>query len=164
MTTSTRWALPLLAAGQAQKEITHNEAVLAINALLQLGVVSRRQSAPPADAAPGDVHIVAAAATGDWQGGTGRLASFDGSVWTLVAPREGCLVWVADEGELSVFAGSGWSSRGWPARGICVGGRTLLAAVSQTVLDAAGGSTVDLECRFALAALLPALRSQGLIM
>ena len=164
MTTSTRWALPLLAAGQAQKEITHNEAVLAIDALLQLGVVSRRQSGPPADAVPGDVHIVAAAATGDWQGGTGRLASFDGRGWTLVPPREGCLAWVGDEGEFSVFAGSGWSSGGWPASGICVGGRTLLAAVPQTVLGAAGGSTVDLECRFALAALLAALRSQGLIM
>lgn len=164
MNTTMRWALPLLAAGQAQKEITHNEAVLAIDALLQLGVVSRRQSAPPTDAVPGDVHIVAAAATSDWLGGTGRLASFNGAGWTLVTPRDGCLAWVADEGEFSVFSGGGWSSGGWPASGICVGGRTLLAAAPQTVLGAAGGSTIDLECRYALTALLGALRSQGLIM
>ena len=163
MTTSLRWALPLLAAGQAQKEITHNEAVLAIDALLQLGVVSRRQSAPPDGAVPGDVHIVAAAATGDWQGGKGRLAMFDGNGWTLVAPRDGCLAWIANEGEFSVFSGGGWSSGGWPASGICIGGRTLLAAAPQTVLGPTGGSTVDLECRYALTALLGALRSQGLI-
>lgn len=163
MNESTRWALPLLAAGQAQKEITHNEAILAIDRLLQLAVVTRSRSEPPADASSGDIYIVGPAPTGAWAGRTGELAAFDGSGWTMTAPRPGCLAWVGDEGEFSVSTVSGWSNGGWPARGIRIGGRSVLAATPAYVLDAAGGSVVDLECRSVLAALLAALRDQGVI-
>jgi hypothetical protein len=47
MSNTIRHSLPLLAAGQAQKEVTHNEALLAIDRQLQLSVVSRTRAQPP---------------------------------------------------------------------------------------------------------------------
>ena len=46
-------ALPLIQPAQAQKHITHNEALLVLDALVQLGVESFEDAAPPAGPAPG---------------------------------------------------------------------------------------------------------------
>ena len=163
MTTSTRWSLPLLAAAPAQKETTHNEAIMAIDRLLQLAVVSRTASKPPADAAPGDVHIVGPLPLGAWADSAGHLSSFDGAGWTMTTPQPGCLAWVADEQTFAVLACDGWSSGGWPVSGLRIGDRHVLAMAPQPVTAPFGGSTVDLECRSALVALLGALRDQGVI-
>lgn len=163
MNESRRWALPLLAAGQAQKEVTHNEAILAIDRLLQLAVVSRSQTAPPADAAPGDVHIVGPEPTGAWAGHAGQLTAYEGGGWTFTVLRPGCLAWVGDEQVFAVMMAGGWSNGGWPARGLRVGDRSVLATEPVHVVGTTGGSTVDLECRSVLADLLLALRNQGII-
>ncbi len=163
MSESRRWALPLLSAGQAQKEITHNEAILAIDRLLQLAVVSRAANTPPETAVPGDIHIVGPAPTGEWTGKAGQLASFEGAGWTIMQPRTGCLAWIADEQEFSVLRSDGWSPGGWPTSGLRIGNRLLLASEPETVAEASGGSMIDAECRVVLTALLAALRSQGVI-
>ncbi|KAB7648190.1 DUF2793 domain-containing protein [Polymorphobacter fuscus] len=108
MSETMRWGLPLLAAGQAQKEVTHNEAIGAIDRLLHLAVSSRAVSEPPAAPVAGDSYIVGPAATGAWAGEEGRLATFVGGGWTIVGVREGCLAWIADEAILAVFSGDGW--------------------------------------------------------
>jgi hypothetical protein len=58
MPATPRLALPLIAAGQAQKDVTHNEAVLALDRLVALVVVSRSLTAPPTAPQPGFSHIV----------------------------------------------------------------------------------------------------------
>lgn len=163
MNESSRWGLPLLAAGQAQKEITHNEAMLAVDRLLQLAVASRRAVEPPAESVPGDLHIVGFAAVGPWADHVGELAAFDGRGWTYTVPRPGCLAWVIDEQEFTVFAADGWSEGGWSASGFRIGGRSVLATAPIHVNAPLGGTTVDVECRSTLAALLGALRGQGVI-
>jgi hypothetical protein len=163
MDETTRWALPLLASGQAQKEITHNEAITAIDRLLHLAVVSRSVSTPPGAAVSGDAYIIAAAPSGVWSGAAGQLASFDGSGWTVSSPKPGCLAWVADEQQFAVFSSAGWLMGGWPTQGLLIGGRSVLAAAPATVAAPAGGANVDSECRAALAELLVALRSQSVI-
>ena len=47
MTETSRWALPLLDAGQAQKEMTHNEALARLDLLAQAGVQAVGVDAPP---------------------------------------------------------------------------------------------------------------------
>lgn len=64
MAQTDRLALPLLAAGQAQKEITHNEALGQLDMLVQLIVVSADLSAPPASPAEGQCWIVASGGSG----------------------------------------------------------------------------------------------------
>jgi hypothetical protein len=101
--------LPYLMAAQAQKHVTHNEALRALDAIVQLTVKDRDLAAPPATPADGDRYLVAAAASGAWAGHDGAIAAFQDNAWMLYAPRAGWLAWVADEHRLVAFDGSQWS-------------------------------------------------------
>lgn len=100
--------LPYLAAAQAQKHVTHNEALSLLDGLVQGGVKSRQLASPPASPANGDRYVVAANATGAWAGADGKLAFFCDGDWRLLAPREGWRLWVDDEDMLIAFDGAGW--------------------------------------------------------
>ncbi len=163
MNQSDRFALPLLEAGQAQKEITHNAALVAIDRLLHLAVVSKQVTTPPAGAAAGSAWIVPGAATGAWAGQAGTVAVWDGFGWAFVSPREGMSAWVADAALVTVFTGGGWSDGLWPATGLRIDGRAVLAAEPVAVVLPSGGSVIDTEGREALTALIAALRSQGIV-
>jgi len=54
-----RTGLPLLAAAQAQKHVTHNEALLALDALSGLTLLDRDLATPPSVPADGDTYLVA---------------------------------------------------------------------------------------------------------
>lgn len=99
--------LPLIAASQAQKHVTHNEALLLLDALTQLSVISRAMATPPA-AADGARYLVAAAASGAWAGQQGRIALMQGGGWVFIAPRPGWRAWVEDEARLLAFDGAQW--------------------------------------------------------
>jgi hypothetical protein len=164
MDETTRWALPLLASGQAQKEITHNEAIAAIDRLLHLAVASRSLSAPPSDSATGDVYIIGVAPSGAWEASEGQLACFEGAGWAIRSPRPGCLAWVADEQQFAVYSTAGWIAGGWPTQGLLIGGRVVLAAMPTLIANPEGGGNIDAQCRLALVELLDALRSQNVIL
>ncbi|HHN66636.1 MAG TPA: DUF2793 domain-containing protein [Thermopetrobacter sp.] len=108
--TTSKLQLPILAADQAQKHVTHNEALMHLDALVQAAVVDRDLSAPPASPAAGDAYIVAAAASGDWSGKEGQLAVWRDNAWYFHQPREGWRVWVRDEDALLVFADGTWTA------------------------------------------------------
>ena len=99
--------LPLLAASQAQKHVTHNEALLRLDALIHLSVIARDVASPPA-AADGDRYLVTAAPTGAWAGQPGVLALAQAGGWVFITPREGWRLWVEAEGKLLVFDGGQW--------------------------------------------------------
>ena len=66
--TSTHLGLPYLLAAQAQKHVTHNEALRLLDAMVQLSVLDRTRTTPPASPADGDRHLVASGATALWAG------------------------------------------------------------------------------------------------
>jgi len=68
MSTSTHLLLPYVLAAQAQKHVTVNEALRLLDGLLQLAVLDRHLTTPPASPADGDRYIVASGATGAWSG------------------------------------------------------------------------------------------------
>ncbi len=68
MTETARLRLPEIAAAQAQKHVTHNEALTALDTLVQLGVLDKDLTAPPGSPEEGDGYSVASAGTGDWTG------------------------------------------------------------------------------------------------
>src|SRR5688500_13261105 len=102
-------ALPLLAAEQAQKHVTHNEALAVLDAVVQLSVKDRNFPAPPGSPAEGDRYIVAAGASGAWAGHEGEIACRTGGAWAFHAPREGWRAWADDENALLVFDGVAWA-------------------------------------------------------
>lgn len=107
--TTPRSALPLLAAAQAQKHVTHNEALLELDALLSTVILDRGLSAPPSSPNDGDTYLVKATGTGAWAGQDGKLAyAIDGG-WRFYAPFEGLTAYVADETKLIFYNGLAWT-------------------------------------------------------
>ncbi|WP_243367597.1 DUF2793 domain-containing protein [Microvirga solisilvae] len=112
MTMTPHLALPLLAAAQAQKHVTHNEALASLDALVQLAVKERGRNSPPATPAEGDRYLVGNAATGAFTGKDATIALFDLGAWRFFAPRPGWRVFVEAEGALIVFDGAQWRDIG----------------------------------------------------
>ena len=160
---SDRFRLPLLQAGQAQKEVTHNEALAAIDLLLQFSAQSRSVAAPPAAPLAGQCWIVAGGATGSWTGNDGRIAAYSGGGWQLLDPLAGCIAWIADEGLFAYHDGAGWRADGWPVAGLHVGGRQVLAMPAAAIAEPSGGAVADVESRAVLGQILTALRALGLV-
>jgi hypothetical protein len=100
--------LPLIAAEQAQKHVTHNEALAILDAIVQLSVKDRDLAMPPGSPAEGDRYIVAASPTDAWAGHVGDVAAWQEGAWAFFEPREGWLAYVADEDVALAFSGSGW--------------------------------------------------------
>jgi hypothetical protein len=97
MTDTPRLALPAIEAAQAQKHVTHNEALVLLDCLVQLAVVSRTLAAPPASPADGASYIPAAGASGAWSGWDNQIALFNGGGWQRIAPVSGLKAWVKSE-------------------------------------------------------------------
>jgi Protein of unknown function (DUF2793) len=102
--------LPYLIAAQAQKHVTHNEALRGLDAIIQLAVADRDLATPPASPGDGERYLVAASATGEWTGHDGRIAAYQDGAWLFYEPREGWIVWIADENVALAFDGSSWLS------------------------------------------------------
>lgn len=143
---TNRYQLPYLAIAQSQKELTHNEALLLIDALLHPvaeGVVDDPASLGTAPVA-GKMWVVGPGATGAWTGRAGQLAIWSEAGWRFLTPPDAMSLWRADtQRQLRRDAGA------WLAP----------PAVSAPT----GGSVVDTEARAALGELAAALRQWGVL-
>lgn len=140
-----RFKFPLLFVSQAQKEITHNEALSAIDHLLHPTIVAQLSTPPsplPADA--GKCWLVAATPTGAWSNSQGKLACWTGDGWRYHSPSEGMSVWDQQMSLRLLFRSGNWYT-------------------SAIIADPAGGSTVDAEARSTIASLLQELKNLGII-
>lgn len=163
MTQTNRLGLPLLAAGQAQKEVTHNEALLLLDLACQSVVQSADIAVPPASPATGQCWIVVPSATGDWSGMDGAIVAWTQSGWRFAVPEAGWRVWVVDRDQTMRFDGTGWIDEAVRSNGYFVSGQRVLASRQAAIADPSGGSTVDAEARSAVTAILTAMRTHGLI-
>ncbi|PKB14229.1 uncharacterized protein DUF2793 [Novosphingobium kunmingense] len=138
---TARHELPLLFAGQAQKESFVNEALARIDALLHLAVEAV-QAAPPDGPSDGQAWIIAPAPSGDWSERAGLIAARQGGQWLYFVPREGMRAF--DRGSLRelVFR-NGWIAAERPD-------------------EAIGGTTVDSEARQAIARVITELQRVGI--
>jgi hypothetical protein len=121
MTATPDLGLPLIAAQQNQPEITHNEALTLIQALLN-GVISAGLSTPPGAPAEGDAYICGTAPTGAWAGRANAVAVYTGGGWMFVpwlddagtpilpgARNQGLSVYVRDTATLMIWDGAAWT-------------------------------------------------------
>lgn len=106
--TTPRLGLPLLADGQARQHVTHNDALLALDALTQCAVLDKDLAAPPGSPDEGGRYIVAASPSGAWAGRAGAIAIRQDGDWTFASPEAGFLAFVIDEGAVYVFDGVAW--------------------------------------------------------
>lgn len=105
---TTILGLPLILASQAQKHVTHNEALAMLDVAVQLAVINRDQTTPPALAVPGDRHIVAPGGLVEWAGQDGAIALMTATGWQFTAPLPGWRAHVLAEAQSVVFDGLAW--------------------------------------------------------
>lgn len=108
METTSHLALPYLMPSQAQKHVTHNEALRMLDALVQLSVADRSRRVPPSAPAEGDRHIVGSSGEGPWEGKDGQVAAWQGGAWAYFQPAEGWRAWVQEEQSLLLFRDGQW--------------------------------------------------------
>jgi hypothetical protein len=110
MSATPNLGLPYIDAGQAQKHVTHNEALRSLDTLVQLAVVDRDLSAPPDTPAEGQRWIVKATATDAWAGHENHIAAWQDGAWQFSAPVAGWVAYVIDEEILAAWDGSAWNA------------------------------------------------------
>lgn len=110
MANTTNLALPLMAAAQSQKHVTHNDALLGLDAIVQLSVKNTTLTAPPGSPVDGDRHLIASGATGAWLGKDLNVAMYSSGAWLFFAPRPGWRLW--DETGLRLLV---WQTSSWVA-------------------------------------------------
>ncbi|HMQ41777.1 MAG TPA: DUF2793 domain-containing protein [Paracoccus sp. (in: a-proteobacteria)] len=159
--TTAHLALPFLMAAQAQKHVTHNEALRMLDAMVQLSVPTRTLAAPPASPAEGARYIVAAGATGLWAGWDGNVACWLDGAWMRFSPQPGWLAWVEDEAQAILWTGAAWApmvdAMGLIAQSAAVavakggnGATTGMAVIEETLTGLSGAirdSTVTIPDR-----------------
>lgn len=106
--TSPVLSLPYIQPSQAQKHVTHNVAIAALDVLVQTVAIDRDRTEPPSPTAPGAVHIVAPGGQSDWAGRDRAIATHDGTGWTFLAPKPGWRAHVLADGFDVIFDGSDW--------------------------------------------------------
>lgn len=100
--------MPYILPAQAQKHVTHNEAIRMLDVIAQAGALDRDLTTPPPAPGEGDTYIVATSASGDWIGHDHSLAAWQDGAWAFYEPQTGWLVWIADENTLVVWDGAAW--------------------------------------------------------
>ncbi len=139
---TARFDLPLLFAGQAQKEFTVNDALTRISAVLHM-TVGGESDTPPSTAEEGECWLVAPSATGSWEGHDGSVACRIDDAWAFVEPVIGQRCYDTSA-EATLFYDGAWQRPQGPA-----------------AID--GGATQDTEARAAIADLVAALEQSGII-
>jgi Protein of unknown function (DUF2793) len=161
--TTDRLNLPLIASGQAQKEMTHNEALAALDIAVQPVVEALSVDVPPVSPAPGQCWIVGAAPVGAWSADAQALAGWTLSGWRFVTPRAGWTAWVKASGLAARYDGVLWSEGVLTAARIEIGSTQVVATQQVAIENPVGGAVIDSEARATLSSILNGLRSHGLI-
>lgn len=140
--------LPFIMPSQAQKHVTHNEALQKLDAIVQL-CLKAFLSTPPATPQEGECYAIAESATSAWTGRSGRIAVWQDGAWAYLYPRKGWRAWNAATSRLMVYDGATWQAVPLPDDATCqtLGIATsadstnrLSVASPATLLNHAGGS------------------------
>lgn len=114
MSNTINLVLPYLAAAQAQKHVTLNDALTLIDGLLHLSVLSRVVTIPPGVPNGGDRYLLPVGVSGAWLGRVGQIAQFSDGAWLYHLPKRGWQIWVADEARTLTYDGSAWAAAAVP--------------------------------------------------
>lgn len=161
--TTPRLALPFLQTGQAQKELTHNEALLLLDVAVQPIVETIGLTSPPAAAAPGQCWVVGTSATGVWTGQDNALAALTGGGWRFVAATEGMAVWSHADTTVARYLNGHWEVGSVRAQRLLINGIQVVAGRQPAIPAVFGGTVADTLARRAIANIVTTLQQHGLI-
>lgn len=163
MDATPRLSLPLLSAGQAQKELFHNEALQTLDLLVGGAVEGSPMAEPPSAPTIGSAYIVGAGATGSWAGKSQCVAAFTSGGWRFVEPSEGLTLYVRSQDVSATFRGGNWDLGEVRGSAVVIGGQQVVGSRAGSIASPAGGSVVDAEARAIVGQILETMRGHGLI-
>jgi hypothetical protein len=158
-----RLALPLLTPGQAQKELTHNEALTRVDMLVQPVVQAIAPPSVPGAPVPGQCWIVGENPAGAWLGQDGAIACWTEGGWRFVDATDGMQLWCLGDNMPAVRMAGQWRIGHLCAAAIEIEGQPVVGAQRPAIADPVGGNVIDPEARATILAILGALRGHGLI-
>jgi hypothetical protein len=161
--TSDRFALPFLIAGQAQKEVIHNEALALIDILLNPVVQSVAPGSIPSNPGLGQCWIVGTSPGGAWTGQAGAIAAWTAGGWRFVTPRDGMTLWSLADSRSVQRRGTVWVIGVLVAQSLSISGNQVVGARQGAIAAPTGGTVIDTESRTTITAILNILRAHGLI-
>ena len=98
--------LPYIQPAQAQKHVTHNQAIRQIDGLIHMSVASDALSTPPTEQVEGTCYLVPPTAQDGWQGWADHVAIWQDAAWMFLTPKTGWRLFVSDQKKLMVYHGS----------------------------------------------------------
>ena len=101
--------------------------------------------------------------TGAWAGQDGAIATYSDGGWRFVTAFEGAQVLDKASGQMLLRRSNAWETGVVRAQEVRINGLNVLRERQPAVSNVAGGSVVDTQCRAAVAGILAALRTHGLI-
>lgn len=102
--------LPYIQPAQAQKHVTHNEALRTLDALVQLSVLT--QGNTPDTPQTGARYIVGTDADGAWANRDNNVAVYAQDGWAFYIPSLGWQAYVLDTDQQVVWDGTAWRAPG----------------------------------------------------
>lgn len=153
---TSRYKLPLLAVGQAQKEYTHNEALLLVDNLLNPSILSILDN-PDTIADIIDAHqietdqtsgatkawLISPAPDGIWSQRANQIAIMTDNGFRYIEPLDGMRIFNAQSGCIMIYRERAWY-------------------MASTLVAPSGGSVIDSQARESIAAILNNLQQFGL--
>ncbi|NJC06927.1 hypothetical protein GGQ97_002720 [Sphingomonas kaistensis] len=163
MAKSHRIGLPFLSAGQAQKELLHNEALILLDAVVQGCCEGGPLNSPPEIPEQGLSYLCGNDPIGEWAGRPRDVACWSDSGWRFITPFDGLQMVDRSNGCTWRFMAGQWSSGIVRGSELHLNGVRVVGDQYTAIANVSGGTVVDTQARDALAQVLSALRSHGLI-
>ena len=130
-------------AGQAHKELFHNEALARIDFLLHPTVQAIETDPTAIVPVVGQAWLVGPDATNDWLDHDDQIAGWTGNGWLFLAPVALMRVYVESIDNFAVYRGA-WQ-------------------VTEAVAGPTAGTVIDSEARVAIDSILIALQAHGIL-
>ncbi len=141
---TARFALPLLAAGQAHKELFHNDALILLDFLMHPVVQAVADDPQSLSPVAGQCWLVGPSAVADWSGKDNQIAGWSAGGWHFIKPQETMKIMVVEKRQSAIFQNDSWH---------------FIATIDAPV----GGAIADLEARSAIDSILSALRTAAIL-
>lgn len=140
---TARLKLPLLATGQAHKELFHNEALTRIDYSIHPTVQAIETDPAAIIPVPGQSWIVGSGAIDEWLGHDDEIAGWTGNGWLFIAPLSLMRVYIESSDSIAMYRGS-WQ-------------------LAFPIGGPAAGAVIDVEARSVIDSILAALEAQGIV-
>lgn len=103
-----RLRIPELVSMQEANCVTWNEALLQLDAFVDLYLLGQFVDTPPSSPADGDAYLIGGAPTGAWSGYAYKIASCLDGAWRFCTPFNGLRACVAETGRFIFYKDGAW--------------------------------------------------------